>query len=140
MSEENPILERLIGTYLKIKAKRDDLSEEFKSKDKPLEEAQEKIKAALMKHCKDTGAERGGTKSGHFFKVMRKKYWTNDWENFGKFVVENNLPEFFEKRLNQGNVEQFITENPDVAVPGLNVESSYSITIQKRRGGLASRG
>jgi hypothetical protein len=138
MSDDNQILERLIGTYLKIKAKREDLKAEFDAKDKPMAEAQDKIKAALLKHCKDTGAERGGTSSGHFFRVLRKKYWTNDWENFGKFVVEHGVPEFFEKRLNQGNVEQFITENPDVSVPGLNVESSYSITIQKRRGGVSA--
>jgi hypothetical protein len=136
---ENPILERLVGTFLKLKEKRDVLKEEFEAKDKPMAEAQDKIKAALMKHCKDTGAERGGTQSGHFFRVLRKKYWTNDWEKFGEFIVENNIPELLEKRINQGNVEQFITENPDVPVPGLNVESAYSITVQKRRGGIGGK-
>jgi hypothetical protein len=50
----------------------------------------------------------------------------------GRFVVENNAPDLLEKRLHQGNVKQFIENNPDLVPPGLNVDSEYSITVRRK--------
>ena len=49
-----------------------------------------------------------------------------------KFIMENELPEFFEKRLNQTHVRQFIEENPDLVPAGLNVDSEYAISVRKK--------
>jgi hypothetical protein len=46
--------------------------------------------------------------------------------------MDHNLPEFFEKRLNQTNVRQFIEENPDLIPAGLNVDSEYVISVRKK--------
>jgi hypothetical protein len=59
-------------------------------------------------------------------------YSTNDWEAMGQFVVENNIPQLLEKRLHQGNVKQFLEENPEVILPGLNADSRYSISIRRK--------
>jgi hypothetical protein len=48
-----------------------------------------------------------------------------------KFIAKHNVPEFFEKRLNQTNVKQFLEENPEEVPEGLNVDSEYAITIRK---------
>jgi hypothetical protein len=45
--------------------------------------------------------------------------------------MENNLPEFFEKRLNQTAVKQFLEENPETLPPGLNADSEFTITVRK---------
>ena len=50
----------------------------------------------------------------------------------GKFVMENNIPEIYEKRLNQGNMKIFLEQNPDKLPPGLNVDSEYQITIRRK--------
>jgi hypothetical protein len=50
----------------------------------------------------------------------------------GQFVVENNIPQLLEKRLHQGNVKQFMEENPEVVLPGLNVDSKYQISIRRK--------
>jgi hypothetical protein len=49
-----------------------------------------------------------------------------------KFILEHEMPEFYEKRLNQTSVKQFLEENPDVLPPGLNVDSEYVITVRKK--------
>jgi hypothetical protein len=49
-----------------------------------------------------------------------------------EFIMENNLPHFFEKRLNQTNVKQFLEENPDLVPKGLNVDSEYVISVRKK--------
>jgi hypothetical protein len=49
-----------------------------------------------------------------------------------EFILDNNVLEFFDKRLNQSNVKQFLEENPDVMPKGLNADSEYIISVRKK--------
>ena len=49
-----------------------------------------------------------------------------------KFVMDNEVPEFFDKRLNQSNVRQFLEENPDLVPMGLNADSEYTLSVRKK--------
>ena len=124
--------EKLTDTYLKIKARRAELSAEFKSEDAPLAEQLEKIKAALLKYCQEQGLESVKTSAGLFYRSVKTRYWTSDWSSMYEFVLENEVPEFFDKRLNKGNVRQFLEENPDLVPKGLNVDSEYTIAVRKK--------
>ena len=126
-------VEKLTEVYLKIKAKRDKLSAEYKEQDGSLKDQQEQIKRALLAHCSENNVESVRTKSGTFFRGVKQRYWTNDWESMYRFIIENNVPEFFTKQLNQGNVKQFLEENEGVVPPGLNCDSEYVISIRKAK-------
>ena len=126
-------LDKLTRIYLKIKAKRNELSIEFKDKDGELKDQQDIIKKALLDHCKEHDVESVKTSEGLFYRTVKTRYWTSDWESMYKFINQNNVPEFFEKRLNQGNVKQFLEENPECVPPGLNVDSEYIITVRKKQ-------
>jgi hypothetical protein len=123
---------RLTETYLKIKAKRAELSAEFKDKDSELADNLEIVKRALLKYCEDEGVESVKTSAGMFYRSVKTRYWTSDWESMYKFVMENEVPEFFDKRLNQGNVRQFLEDNPDLVPRGLNVDSEYAVAVRKK--------
>lgn len=124
-------IEKLTRAYLKIRTRRSELKAEFTEQDDELKLQQEKIKQALLKHCEETGAESVRTSEGLFYRSVKQKYWTSDWESMGKFVVENNVPELFAKSLNQTNIKQFLEENPDKMPKGLNVDSEYVISVRK---------
>jgi hypothetical protein len=47
------------------------------------------------------------------------------------FVLENKVPEFFEKRLNQSVVKSYLEDNPDKMPPGLNVDSEYTVVVRR---------
>ena len=68
--------EKLTETYLKIKSRRAELSAEFKSKDDPLAEQLEKVKAALLAYCKEQGLESVKTSAGLFYRSVKTRYWT----------------------------------------------------------------
>jgi hypothetical protein len=125
-------VDKLTATYIKIKDKRSELSAQFKETDDKLAAQQDKIKAALLEHCKENNVDSVRTKAGTFFRSVRKTFWTSDWESMYKFVIENNVPEFFTKSLNQTNVKQYLEENPESVPPGLNVESKYVISVRKK--------
>lgn len=124
-------VDKLTETYLKIKNKRSEISAQFKLEDDALSAKQDKIKAALLSHCKENNVDSVRTQGGTFFRQVRSKYWTSDWESMYKFVLDNKVPEFFTKSLNQSNIKQFLEENPESVPPGLNIDSEYVLSVRK---------
>lgn len=131
MKTQVPV-ERLTKAYLKIKQRRAELSADYKEQDDELVAQLDKIKRALLDYCKEQGVESVRTSEGMFYRTTRQRYWTSDWESMYKFVLEHGVPEFFDKRLNQTNVKQFLEENPELAPMGLQVDSEYVISVRKK--------
>lgn len=131
MTEETAIspvpAEKLVRVYLKMKAAKENLDAEVKKIDTQMGQ----IKAALLAYCKEQNLESVRTTEGLFYRSIKKRYTTNNWEAMGKFVLEHQIPELYEKRLHQGNIQQFLEEHPDLLPPGLNVDSEYTITVRK---------
>jgi len=132
MTTEAPTVDKLTRIFVKIRDKRAELSATFKAEDDALKEQQEVIKVHLLQHCKDHNVDSVRTSEGMFYRTVKTRYWTSDWEAMHKFVLEHELPEFFEKRLNQGVVKEFLEENPETVPPGLNIDSKYEITVRKK--------
>ena len=132
MNDQQIPVEKLVKIYLKMRGKHDELLQQFKQQEEALKDQMTKIKGALLDHCKEHNVESVRTAEGLFFRTTKQSYWTNDWESMGKFIIEHQAPELFEKRLHQGNVKQFLEEHPELLPPGLNVESQYSVTVRRK--------
>ena len=132
LTEAGVSVEKLTKVYLKIREKRAELKAQFDAEDGKLEEQLNSIKRELLNYCKAQGLESVRTAAGLFYRSVKTRYWTNDWDSMNKFILEHGIPEFYEKRLNQSTVKQFLDENPDVLPPGLNVDSEYVITVRKK--------
>jgi hypothetical protein len=124
-------LAKMTKVYLKIKAERDKLSAEYKEADDELVSQQDKIRSALLGYLKENDLKSVKTDAGTFYRTVKQKYWTSDWENMHKFILEHEVPEFLDKRLNQKNVKEFLEENPDLLPKGLNVDAEFALTIRK---------
>ncbi len=125
-------LAKLVRVYIKIRTAREALMAEYDEKLESLDADMTKIKKSLLGYCKERNVESVRTTEGLFYRTVKQRYTTNDWESMGKFVMENNIPEIYEKRLNQGNMKIFLEQNPDKLPPGLNVDSEYQITIRRK--------
>jgi len=132
MSEEDKLAEKLTRVYLKIRDKKSQLAAEFKKQEEDLDQQLTKVKVALLDSCKEQGVESVKTSEGIFYRSVKTRYWTSDWEAMHQFIMEHNVPEFMEKRLNQTNVRTFLEENPDLVPKGLNVDSEYVISVRKK--------
>jgi len=137
MAEENPngaLPEKLTRVFLKIRDKRSEIKAEFDKQDKILREQQDKVKAALLDFCKENNLESVKTTAGTFFRTVKTRYWTNDWEAMNNFIRDHNVPEFYEKRLNQTAVKEFIAEELDGEVPDfINMNSEYQVSVRKAK-------
>lgn len=124
--------EKLVKAYIKIRDKRKQLTDEYEAADRELEESQNMISSKLLDICKTMGADGFKTEFGTVSRRVAKRYWTNDWHSFYKFLLEHDAPELLEKRIAQTNMATFLEENPDLLPPGLNVDSKYTISIRRK--------
>jgi len=124
--------EKLTKAYIKIRDERAKLSAEYKEKDSVLSRQLERVKQGLLDYCSAHNVESVRTSEGLFYRSVKQKYWTNDWEKMHAFVLEHQVPELLEKRLNQANLKQFLEENPESKPDGLNIDSEYSIAVRKK--------
>ena len=133
MSEGSTLsLEKLTKVYLKITAKRTELKKAFDEEYGALTDERDRIKQALLEHCKEHNVDSVRTSEGLFYRSVKQSYWTSDWESMYAFILENEVPEFFDKRLNQKNVREYLEENPDKLPKGLNSDSTYTIKSRDR--------
>ncbi len=126
-------LGKCVKAYLNIKTKRAELSADFDTEDTILKDQQELIKTELLGYLKENDLKSVKTEAGTFYKTVKTRYWTSDWEQMHKFVLEHKVPEFLEKRLSQGVVKQFLEENPEVVPKGLNSDSEFAVTVRKSK-------
>lgn len=124
-------LDRLTAVYIKIRNKKSEIKQAFDDEYAKLNEQQDRISRALLEHCKQTNSNSFRTDHGTVTRTKKIRYWTSDWDSMYKFVIEHEVPEFFNKALNQANVRQFMEDNPNTIPPGLNVDAEYTLSVRK---------
>lgn len=128
MSED---LNRLVKVFVKMRDRKQELTAAYNKDVAKLDEEMEKVRHAMLDYCKDTNSESVRTESGTFYRTLRTKYWTSDWEQMHKFILETGELGLLEKRIQQTNMKTFLEDHPDKVPPGLNTNSEYSIIVKK---------
>ena len=131
MSEDTIPLDRLAKVYRKIRDEISVLTKEYDTKVEVLKAQQEEIKAAMKDQMQALGVTSVRTPQGTVVLSVKTRYSTADWDSFKKFVVEHDALDLYEKRIAQGNMKQFLEENPGVVPPGLNSNAEYDISVRK---------
>ncbi len=124
---------KLTEIYLKIRDKKEELQKQFDVEYKKLEDQLEVIEAELLSQCKDLESDSVKTQAGTVMRRVSTRYWTNDWDSMYQFLKDNDALELLEKRVSQGNMKQFLEENPDKFPPGMLMDSKYKITVRRSR-------
>ena len=126
-------VEKLVSIFIKIRDAREEAKRSWEEIDNDFVTKLDLINQELLDICKDTGADSIKTKFGTAIRTIKSKYWTNDWEKFYAWMIDNKIPEVLEKRIHQTNMKQFLEENPDLLPPGLNVDNAYNITVRRSK-------
>lgn len=126
-------IDKLVEVYIKIRDKRDQIRKEAENKEAELDDQLYVIEQEILGLCKSTGATSIKTEHGTAIRTVKNRYTTNDWERFYDFMFEHNAPQLLERRIQQSNMKQFLEENPDLHPAGLNVDSTYAITVRRSK-------
>lgn len=129
---EQPIpLDVLARVYRKIRGEITQLTQDYDTKVEALKAQQDEIKNAMKDHMLALGVTSVRTAHGTIVMQTKTRFNTQDWDSFKKFIVEHDAVDLLEKRIAQGNMAQFLEENPGVVPPGLNTFSEYDVSVRK---------
>lgn len=124
---------KLVRIYIKMRDEHNEMVRQFQERENEIKTCMDKVKGALLEYCKANDMESVKTSEGSFYRTVRRRYTTADWESMNKFILEHQVPELLEKRLHQGNMGQFLNEHPDLLPPGLNCDAEYSVTVRRSK-------
>ena len=129
--EEVVPLDKLTRIYLKMRAKIQEVEQEYDTKIEALKAQQQEVKNAMKDQLLKLGGKSFRTEYGTIMLNQKTRYYTQDWDSFKKFVVEHDVVDLLEKRIAQTNMARFLEENPSLVPPGLNSDSEYDVSVRK---------
>jgi NTP pyrophosphatase (non-canonical NTP hydrolase) len=124
--------EELVEVFMAIRSQREAILREYEAKDAALKSDIAKIEAALLEVCNSINANSINTKHGTVMRKLNERFFCQDWDNFYKFVLDNEAPQLLERRISQGNFKEYMTNHSDDGLPpGINVMREYGVSVRK---------
>lgn len=105
--------------------------QELEEKIKEIEQQKELVSERLLAICNEEEANSISTPEGTISRRLQQNYWTSDWDSFYSFIDRHSAFHLLEKRIHNGNMKEFLSENPDEMPPGLQANQKYVITVRK---------
>ncbi len=123
--------DKLVAVYRKIRAAIDEREAAHKEEVGALKSQLDLVSAKILEICNEQNLDSLRTPAGTVTRRTVTRYWTNDWESMYQFIKEQDAPYLLEQRIHNGNMRQFLEENPDTLPMGLNADTKYAITVRK---------
>jgi hypothetical protein len=126
MDTEMPV-DRLVRIYMKMRSAVQELDAQIEQ----IKAQQQEVKNEIKDRMRALGTKSMKTDFGTVSLMEKTRYYTNDWDSFKKFVIENDAVDLLEKRIAQTNIKTFLEENPSLIPPGLNSDTDFDISVRK---------
>jgi sugar phosphate isomerase/epimerase len=130
MSEDTGF-EDAVAKYVVLRSEMRDMEEAHKAAMAELQAEQEEYTAIILATCNQLGADSLRTAAGTVTRKVVSRYWTSDWGSMYEFIKERDAPFLLEQRIHNGNMRQFLADNPDRMPAGLQSDSRYTIQVRK---------
>jgi len=118
---------KLVAAYINMRTAIQEKEEEVKK----LKEQQNLISDRMLELCAKEDIDSVKTPFGTLTRRVYSSYWTSDWDRMYKFIAENDAYHLLEKRIHNGNMREFLEENPDVLPMGLQSDRRYAVSVRK---------
>ena len=124
-------LEELVAVYIKIRSAIEDKEDAHKAEVAVLKDQFDVIAGKLLEICNEQNADSIKTPAGTLTRRISSRYWTSDWGAMYDFIKEHGALYLLEQRLHNGNVKQFLEDNPDLVPAGLQSDRKYAVQVRK---------
>jgi uncharacterized protein YhaN len=122
-------LEKLMQADVNMREQIDKLEQQIKD----IKGKREQVQMALNEACRELNVSSLKTKVGTLSRTLKTRYWTDNWASMHEFMKEHDALDLMEKRIAQGNMKEFLANNPDVLPPGLQSTQEYQVVIRRNR-------
>lgn len=124
--------DELVEAYLLIRSEREKLLREYELADAKLKEDMAQLEVVMLEMCNAVNADSIKTKHGTVMRKLNERYFCQDWDNFYKFVLDNEAVQLLERRIHQGNFKEFLKDHEsDGLPPGVNVMREFGVSVRK---------
>ncbi len=120
-------LDKLVRIYMKMRVSIQELDAQIEA----IKEQQQEVKNEIKDRMRAMGTRSMKTDSGTVSLIEKTRYYTQDWDSFKRFVIEQDALELLEKRISQTNMRTFLEENPALVPPGLNSDTEFDVSVRK---------
>ena len=125
-------VDSLVSTYLTIRREREKLAKKYEHEDAVFKEQMDRLEEAMLATCNQIGAETLRTEHGTIIKTLKENYVCGDWDNFKKYIIENDALELLQQRLSQTNFKEFLsTRGEEGLPPGISTMREFKISVRK---------
>jgi len=125
-------MDKIVETYLKIRDEKNRRTREYEAKDKELAADLASIEQVLLTSCNDIGADSIRTELGTIIKSTKESFVCGDWDNFKKYILDNEAVELLQQRIHQSNFKEFLSNREDEGLPpGISSMREFKITVRK---------
>lgn len=131
MTETGLPINEMVAVYRKIRAAIDEREEKHTEAISALKEQLDTVGNKLLAICNEQNVDSIKTPDGTITRRVTSRYWTSDWETMYRFIKENDVPHLLEQRIHNGNMKQFIAENPEAFPAGLQCDRRYVVQVRK---------
>lgn len=131
MSEDRPSTEALVSAYIKMRTAIEEKEEQHKTEIAALKEDFDAVAAELLGICNELNADSIKTPVGTISRRVSSRYWTSDWQSMYEFIKEHNALHLLEQRIHNGNMKQFLDENPEELPIGLQADRKYTVQVRR---------
>jgi hypothetical protein len=130
MTEETTV-NSLVAIYIQMRNAIKAKEAEHEAEIAALKEDFDTISAKLLELCNEQNADSIKTAAGTVSRRVSSRYWTSDWESMHRFILEHEAPFLLEQRIHNGNMRQFLDENPEDFPMGLQADNKFVIQVRK---------
>jgi hypothetical protein len=116
---------------MKMRLAIQEVEREYDTKLEDLKAQQQQVKNAIKDQMLAAGTKSVRTDFGTVSLTEKTRFYTQDWDSFKKFVVEQDAVDLLERRIHQSNMGRFLEENPSLVPPGLNSDTEFDVSVRK---------
>lgn len=128
---------KLVRTIIKIRDAIADVNTEYEARLKVLKDQKKEVEREVLRRLQERGATQTKTEYGTSFITEAVQFSIADEDAFGRFVLEQQDYEFYQKRPKAEHVQTYMKNNNGQLPPGLSVfrELEINTRIPRRTNG-----
>jgi hypothetical protein len=124
--------EELVEAYINLRNAREKLLTQYEAEDKKLQDEMALLEKSLLDICNTVNADSIKTAHGTVMRKLNERFFCQDWDNFYKYVLDNEAVQLLERRIHQSNFREHLKEiEGDGLPPGVNVMREYGVSVRK---------
>lgn len=124
-------VEEMVLAYRKIRDAIHEKEEGHKTEIAALKDQLDTIAGELLGICNNLEVDSLRTEAGTVSRRVNTRFWTSDWGAMYEFIKEHDAPFLLEQRIHNGNMKQFLDDNPEVLPAGLQADRKFVIHVRK---------